>query len=118
MQHPFPGGQRQSTHRITLAASSRRNTRLHRSPPCFPLRRRAAGHFEAHPNQNQGDIRFLGAAGAGPLPLDRRHQLKIYGNYLLDMGLNLGLGFNTASGTPLTAFAANPVYESDARFGW
>jgi hypothetical protein len=60
-----------------------------------------------------GDIRFLGEAGAGPLPLDRRHQFKVYGNYLLDMGLNLGLGFQARSGTPLTAFAANPVYESD-----
>lgn len=59
-----------------------------------------------------GDIRFLGAPGAGPLPLDRRHQLKVYGNYLFDLGLNVGLGFRSSSGTPLTAFAANPVYES------
>jgi hypothetical protein len=59
-----------------------------------------------------GDIRFLGPAGAGPLPLDRRHQFKVYGNYLFPLGLNLGLGFHTRSGNPLTALAANPVYES------
>lgn len=60
----------------------------------------------------RGDIRFLGAAGAGPLPNDRRHQLKVFTNYLLDMGLNLGLGFAVGSGRPLTTFAANPVYDS------
>ena len=26
-----------------------------------------------------GDIRFLGAAGAGPLPLDRTHDIKVFG---------------------------------------
>lgn len=60
----------------------------------------------------RGDIRFLGAAGAGPLPNDRRHQFKVFGNYAFDMGLNVGLGLNVASGQPLTALAANPVYES------
>ena len=58
----------------------------------------------------EGDIRFLGAAGAGPLPLDRPHMFKVFGNYILPMGLNVGLGFTAQSGTPLTALAANPVY--------
>jgi hypothetical protein len=58
----------------------------------------------------RGDIRFLGAVGAGPLPLDRRHQFKVYGNYLTPIGVNLGVGFNAFSGTPLTPLAANPVY--------
>ncbi|MFB3855436.1 MAG: carboxypeptidase regulatory-like domain-containing protein [Vicinamibacterales bacterium] len=61
----------------------------------------------------RGDIRFLGTAGAGPLPLDRRHSIKVFGNYLLPAGLNLGLGVTALSGTPLTALAANPVYEND-----
>jgi hypothetical protein len=61
----------------------------------------------------RGDIRFLGEAGAGPLPLDRAHHIKVYGNYLFDMGLNVGVGISASSGTPLTAFAANPYYESD-----
>jgi hypothetical protein len=60
----------------------------------------------------RGDIRFLGEAGAGPLPLDRRHQFKVYGNYLTAVGVNVGLGFNAFSGTPLTALAANPLYDS------
>jgi hypothetical protein len=61
----------------------------------------------------RGDIRFLGALGAGPLPLDRPHQFKVYGTYVFDAGVTLGLGFNSQSGTPLTALAANPVYDSD-----
>jgi outer membrane receptor protein involved in Fe transport len=60
----------------------------------------------------RGDIRYLGALGAGPLPLDRHHQVKVYGNYLTRIGVNLGLGFNAFSGTPLTPLAANPVYEN------
>lgn len=62
----------------------------------------------------QGDIRFLGEAGAGPLPLDRPHQLKIFGNYAWDWGLSLGLGLNGSSGKPLTALAAHPVYGNDS----
>lgn len=61
----------------------------------------------------RGDIRFLGELGAGPLPLDRTHQIKVFGNYMFNMGLNLGVGFNVSSGTPLTALAANPVYRND-----
>jgi len=57
-----------------------------------------------------GDIRFLGAAGAGPLPLDRPHVVKVFGNYTFNMGLNLGLGLTMNSGKPLTALASNPNY--------
>ncbi|MPY86309.1 MAG: TonB-dependent receptor plug domain-containing protein [Luteitalea sp.] len=60
----------------------------------------------------RGDIRYLGEAGAGPLPNDRTHQIKIYGNYSFPFALNLGLGLQVGSGRPLTAFAANPLYES------
>ena len=60
-----------------------------------------------------GDIRYLGDAGAGLLPNDRTHQVKAYGNYAFDMGLNLGGGVTVGSGRPLTAFAANPVYETE-----
>jgi carboxypeptidase family protein/TonB-dependent receptor-like protein len=58
-----------------------------------------------------GDIRYLGTAGSGPLPLDRTHDVKLYGSYAFGMGLNLSLGFELESGAPLTAFAAHPVYD-------
>jgi hypothetical protein len=58
-----------------------------------------------------GDIRFLGTAGNGPLPLDRTHDVKVYGNYAFEMGLNLSLGLELESGAPLTALAAHPVYD-------
>jgi hypothetical protein len=59
-----------------------------------------------------GDIRFLGTAGNGPLPLDRTHDVKLYGSYGFDLGLNLALGLELESGAPLTAFAAHPVYDT------
>jgi carboxypeptidase family protein len=59
-----------------------------------------------------GDIRFLGDKN-GILPLDRPHQVKLYGNYSWTMGLNLGAGINLSSGRPFTPFAANPNYGSD-----
>ena len=58
----------------------------------------------------QGDIRYLGALGAGPLPLDRPHVVKVFGNYAFPWGLNLGLGQVMNSGKPLTGLAANPNY--------
>jgi hypothetical protein len=58
----------------------------------------------------EGNIQFLGQDGI--LPLDRTHQIKLFGNYMLHNGLNLGLNVNLSSGKPLTAMAANPVYDS------
>jgi hypothetical protein len=58
----------------------------------------------------RGDIRFLGALGEGPLPLDRTHNFKLFSNYLMDNGIGVGVGFTANSGTPLTALAANPWY--------
>ena len=56
-----------------------------------------------------GDIRFLGDAN-GILPLDRPHQVKVFGNYLFPFGLNVGIGVNVGSGKPLTAMDPNPNY--------
>lgn len=61
-----------------------------------------------------GDVRFLGELGEGPLPLDRPHQLKIFGNYLFDMGLNIGVAVTGMSGKPLTSLAAHPNYQNDS----
>jgi outer membrane receptor protein involved in Fe transport len=60
----------------------------------------------------RGDIRYLGSAGAGPLPNDRRQQAKLFGSYQFGFGVNVGLGYQIESGAPLTAMAANPVYDS------
>jgi len=60
----------------------------------------------------RGDIRYLGVAGNGPLPNDRQHQGKIYGNRQFAMGANVGVAFTIESGAPMTAFAANPLYDS------
>lgn len=57
-----------------------------------------------------GDIRFLGAAGAGPLPLDRTHDIKVFGTYAVTADLNVSVGLEAESGAPLTAFAAHPIY--------
>jgi outer membrane receptor protein involved in Fe transport len=59
-----------------------------------------------------GDVRFLGALGAGPLPNDRPHQIKVFGNRVWN-NFNLGAGLVLSSGKPLTPFAANPNYQSD-----
>jgi outer membrane receptor protein involved in Fe transport len=57
-----------------------------------------------------GDIRFLGQSGI--LPLDRPHTFKVFSNYMPWDALSLGIGYTLSSGAPLTAFAANPQYNS------
>jgi hypothetical protein len=57
-----------------------------------------------------GDIRYLGALGEGPLPLDRTHQMKVFGNYATQVGLSVGVGFTASSGKPLTPLAGLPPY--------
>jgi hypothetical protein len=59
----------------------------------------------------RGDIRYLGKLGEGPLPLDRTHQVKLFGNKVFTgglNGLNVGVGLTLSSGKPLTPLAANP----------
>ena len=58
----------------------------------------------------QGDIRYLGALGAGPLPLDRPHQFKIAGNRAFDNGLSGGVVLQMGSGKPLTALEGLSAY--------
>jgi outer membrane receptor protein involved in Fe transport len=60
----------------------------------------------------QGDIRYLGALGSGPLPLDRPHEIKLYGTYQFPRNITASLGLHMVSGTPLTGLAANPVYDN------
>jgi hypothetical protein len=51
-----------------------------------------------------------GSAGSGPLPLDRPHDIKVYGSYDVRNRVNLSLGLELESGAPLTPFAAHPIY--------
>jgi hypothetical protein len=46
----------------------------------------------------------------GVLPTDRRHIVNLYGNYMLGRHINLGLGWVTQSGTPVSRFDAHPAY--------
>jgi len=57
----------------------------------------------------QGDIRFLGRLGAGPLPNDRTHQFKVYASGGPYKGFNVGVGTIVGSGSPLTAFALRTI---------
>lgn len=59
----------------------------------------------------RGDIRLQGDLGAGPLPNDRPHQIKLFGNYIWN-DVNFGIGFDAGSGAPLTALASNPAYNN------
>jgi hypothetical protein len=60
----------------------------------------------------KGDIRYLGRLGQGPLPLDRPHQVKLFGSFAATDALGIGIGLNTSSGKPLTPLAANPNYHN------
>lgn len=60
------------------------------------------------------DGRLFDLARTGDLSLDRRHSLKLFGSYQFTGGwlnnLNVGAGWNIASGTPLTRYMAHPAY--------
>jgi outer membrane receptor protein involved in Fe transport len=58
----------------------------------------------------QGDIRYLGALGAGPLPLDRPHQFKVAGNRAFNNGFASGAVLQMGSGKPLTALEGLSAY--------
>jgi hypothetical protein len=45
----------------------------------------------------------------GPLPTDRTHQIKLYGNYTWK-NLNFGLSWQILSGNPITALLDHPAY--------
>jgi outer membrane receptor for ferrienterochelin and colicin len=46
----------------------------------------------------------------GLLPNDRAHVFNLYGSYMWDFGLNLGLGYRVRSGLPLTRLGYNEAY--------
>ena len=80
----------------------------------LPDQRSELQHHRAYQFGYRGDIRYLGALGEGPLPLDRPHQVKVFGNYTWDNGLSVGVGSTFGSGKPLTALASLAVYNNDS----
>jgi hypothetical protein len=46
----------------------------------------------------------------GPLPTDRRHIVNAFASYIFKGKLNLGVGWNIQSGTPLSKLMAHPDY--------
>lgn len=46
----------------------------------------------------------------GVLPSDRRHVINLFGNYLFFHRLNVGLGFQSLAGVPITKLLAHPAY--------
>ncbi len=52
-----------------------------------------------------------GQVQPGVLPTDRTHQLKVFGNYQV-RAVNIGVGWNIFSGTPITGLLDHPVYEN------
>jgi len=46
----------------------------------------------------------------GVLPTDRRHIANLYGNYLFRGKLNIGMGWQVMSGTPISKLLAHPGY--------
>ena len=56
----------------------------------------------------QGDIRFLNDPN-GVLPLDRPHQVKLFGVYTWKAPSAFGLAMNMQSGKPLTPLTALPL---------
>ncbi len=51
----------------------------------------------------------------GPLPTERRHLLRVFGSYAFDFGLNVGLGLDVQSGTPLTGYGCLDLYGCNER---
>jgi hypothetical protein len=74
-------------------------------------------NFQTDPNISSlfdftnSDGLLTGQDTPGVLPTDRRHQIKMFGNYQW-RGFNFGGGWNIASGTPLTKLLDHPVYEN------
>ncbi|MBZ5609354.1 MAG: carboxypeptidase regulatory-like domain-containing protein [Acidobacteriia bacterium] len=72
-------------------------------------------NFQTDPNISSlfdftnSDGVLTGQDTPGVLPTDRRHQIKMFGNYQW-RAFNFGAGWNIASGTPLTKLLDHPAY--------
>jgi hypothetical protein len=72
-------------------------------------------NFQTDPNISSmfdftnSDGLLTGQDTVGVLPTDRRHQIKMFGNYQW-RGFNFGGGWNIASGSPITKLLDHPAY--------
>ena len=55
--------------------------------------------------------------GYGNLPNDRRHTIKVYGNYMFDNDIRVGANFIWQSGRPVGCFGEHPTDDFAAQYG-
>lgn len=55
--------------------------------------------------------------GYGNLPNDRRHTIKVYGNYMFDNEIRVGANFLWQSGRPVGCFGVHPTDDFAAQYG-
>ena len=67
-------------------------------------------------NTSAFDLPSLLKGATGPLPNDRRHQIKTYGTYRFPFGMTLGAFAEYLTGTPISKLGASTVYGRRERF--
>ena len=85
------------------------------------------GNFEGYVNSDVGqsdaglnqtyDYPGLVENGWGDMPQDRRHNLKVFGSYSFDGGLQLGGNLWFQTGRPINAFSVHPTDPYAASYG-
>jgi len=85
------------------------------------------GNYEGYVNSDIGqddagitqtfDFAAFSEYGDGNLPNDRRHNLKVFGSYAFDFGLQLGANAYFRSGRPINGFGVHPTDPWAQRYG-
>jgi hypothetical protein len=85
------------------------------------------GNFEGYVNSDVGqsqaglnqtfDYPGLVDNGSGDMPQDRRHNLKLFGSYSFDRGLQFGGNLWFQTGRPINAFSVHPTDPNAASYG-
>jgi outer membrane receptor for ferrienterochelin and colicin len=85
------------------------------------------GNYEGYVNSDIGqddagitqtfDFAAFSEYGNGNLPNDRRHNLKVFGSYAFDFGLQLGANAYFRTGRPINGFGVHPTDPWAQRYG-